>query len=127
MPQNCIKLSIEIETKGRAKENELTTPFTKSVIAIIQSIPPGMVSTYGIVALYANNPYGARQVSRILHSSSRKYKLPWHRVVNRNGRISLPPGGGYELQKRLLEEEGVVFEKGDLIDLDVYLWWPEEK
>jgi methylated-DNA-protein-cysteine methyltransferase-like protein len=61
-------------------------------------------------------------VVRILNSSSEKYDLPWHRIVNRNGQISLPRGNGYELQKELLEKEGVVFGSEDTIDLRKYLW-----
>jgi methylated-DNA-protein-cysteine methyltransferase-like protein len=61
-------------------------------------------------------------VSRILHSSSEKEGLPWHRVINSKGGISLERGRGYELQKTLLEQEGVVFNANDLIDLKKYRW-----
>jgi len=50
--------------------------FTKAVIHTIQSIPKGMVMTYGQIATAAGNPWGARQVSRILHSMSKSYYLP---------------------------------------------------
>lgn len=65
------------------------TPFTERVIHIIQSIPEGKVMTYGGVARAAGSPRGARQVVRILHSMSKKYKLPWHRVINAKGMIAL--------------------------------------
>jgi methylated-DNA-protein-cysteine methyltransferase-like protein len=81
--------------------------------------------TYGIIAAYAGNRGGARQVARILHSSSEKYGLPWHRVVNRNGRISPRSSQGHLLQRRLLEEEGVIFGENGRIDLAVFLWRPE--
>jgi methylated-DNA-protein-cysteine methyltransferase related protein len=96
--------------------------FTKSVIKIIKSLPQGKVSTYGRIALMAGNPTGARQVSRILHSMNRKYDLPWHRVINANGLISLPKGGGYEEQKALLTREGVEFDEKDRVVFDRYLW-----
>jgi methylated-DNA-protein-cysteine methyltransferase related protein len=96
--------------------------FTARVRDIIRSIPPGRVMTYGLVASRAGNRSGARQVARILHSSSDKYDLPWHRVINREGKISLPRGGGYELQKELLEEEGIIFWDNGRIDLEEYLW-----
>ena len=83
----------------------MKSPFTTKVIEIIAAIPAGKVSTYGIIAAHANNRSGARQVARILHSSSAKYDLPWHRVVNRNGQISLKHGHGYENQMRMLLEE----------------------
>ena len=62
--------------------------FTEQVISIISRIPRGRVTTYGLIAVAAGNHCGARQVARILHSSSDKYKLPWHRVVNVKGEIS---------------------------------------
>ena len=96
--------------------------FTRSVIEIIQRIPEGRVCTYGRIGRMAGHPNGARQVVRILHSSSRKHKLAWHRVVNAQGRISLPKGGGYEQQKARLQAEGVVFDDTDRIDMDRFLW-----
>ena len=102
----------------------MTTPFTARVIRIIASIPRGRVSTYGIIAAHANYPQGARQVARILHSSSAKYDLPWHRVINREGRISLRPGAGYERQRSLLEEEGVIFDDSGRVDFTKFLWLP---
>lgn len=102
----------------------MATIFTQRVIDLISRIPEGKVVTYGILASYAGNRSGARQVARILHSSSEKYDLPWHRVINREGKISLPPGRGFERQKALLEEEGVVFINGR-VDLERYLWHPE--
>jgi len=99
--------------------------FTQAAIEIIKRIPKGKITTYGRIALMAGNPNGARQVARILHTSSRKHDLPWHRVVNRDGRVSLPRGNGYERQKDLLEQEGVVFDHRDRIDFQAYLWWPK--
>jgi methylated-DNA-protein-cysteine methyltransferase-like protein len=96
--------------------------FTSQAISLIQRIPRGRVATYGQIADLAGNRRGARMVVRILNSSSEKYDLPWHRIVNRNGQISLPRGNGYELQKELLEKEGVVFGSEDTIDLRKYLW-----
>ena len=98
--------------------------FTSRVKEIIQQIPEGKVLTYGRIAACAGNPRGARQVARILHISSRKNNLPWHRVVNRRGQISLKPSQGYEIQKQLLEEEGILFGGDDTIDFDLFLWDP---
>jgi methylated-DNA-protein-cysteine methyltransferase-like protein len=103
------------------------TPFTRKVRVIIRKIPRGKVATYGQIAACAGNPRAARQVVRILHSSSRKDKLPWHRVINSKGGISLKPGNGYELQKSLLEKEGVIFGLHDFVDLDRFLWSPSPK
>lgn len=72
----------------------------------------------------AGNRRGARQVVRVLHTFGKKEKLPWHRVVNREGKISLPDHNGYDRQKILLEAEGIVFDHQDRIDLRRYLWCP---
>lgn len=101
------------------------TTFTTAVIERIHDIPKGSVSTYGSIAAMAGNPGAARQVARVLHSCSRSEELPWHRVVNREGRISLGTGRGGELQRRLLEAEGVRFDQGGRIDFDRFLWRPE--
>jgi len=101
-----------------------TLSFTRKVKQIIKQIPRGKVATYGQIAAYAGNPRAVRQVVWILNSSSRKDKLPWHRVVNRQGRISLKPNHGYEIQKMLLKKEGVEFDKNDVIDFERYLWTP---
>jgi len=98
--------------------------FTELVVKIIKKIPPGKVTTYGMVAVQAGNWNGARQVVWILHSCSAKYDLPWHRVVNRHGEISFRPSLLYPLQKQLLEEEGVMFNEQGRIDLEKYLWRP---
>jgi methylated-DNA-protein-cysteine methyltransferase-like protein len=98
--------------------------FYQRVVKIIRDIPRGRVATYGQVAEYAGNPRAARQVAYILHSSSEKEALPWHRVINRNGRISLRPGCGYEFQRKLLEEEGIQFDEADCIDLKRFAWLP---
>lgn len=99
--------------------------FTQMVKRIIKMIPPGKVSTYGQIAAYAGDPRGARQVSWILHSSSRKNNLPWHRIINSKGQISLR-GSGHEMQKALLEKEGIRFDEEESVDLNEYLWHPEQ-
>lgn len=98
--------------------------FHERVIAAIKAVPRGKVATYGQIAAFAGSPRAARQVVRILHSSSRKEKLPWHRIINSQGRISLKPGQGFEEQKARLETEGVLFSIDGGIDLTVFLWRP---
>ena len=98
--------------------------FHERTVDVVRSIPAGQVATYGLVAALAGNPRAARQVIRVLHSSSRKERLPWRRVVNREGRISLRPGHGYEMQKELLTCEGITFDENDRIDLSRFLWHP---
>lgn len=100
------------------------SPFTQKVIELIRDIPSGKVATYGGIAAMAGNRRAARQVVRILHTSSRKENLPWHRVINREGKISLAKESGYERQKDLLINEGVQFDQMDRIDLNRHLWTP---
>ena len=94
--------------------------FTERAIRIIQGIPAGHVMTYGQVAAAAGSPRGARQVVRVLHSMSKKYGLPWHRIINVQGEISLTDGD----QRELLEMEGIIFKENGKIDLTVYRWFP---
>jgi methylated-DNA-protein-cysteine methyltransferase-like protein len=98
--------------------------FYDRVVKFIKSIPAGKVATYGQIADYAGNPRAAREVAYILHSSSDKEDLPWQRVINSKGQISMKPGRGYEMQKKMLEDEGVVFEEGDHVDFERFLWQP---
>jgi methylated-DNA-protein-cysteine methyltransferase-like protein len=103
----------------------MSTPFSENIKQIIKSIPRGKVATYGQIAAFAGSPRAARQVVRILHSCSIKDNLPWHRVINGQGKISLKPGQGYESQKRLLKKEGVKFALDGSVDLNQYQWRPE--
>jgi len=98
----------------------------------VATIPRGQVASYGAVARCAGLPRRARLVGHALKVAPPALKLPWHRVVNARGAISLPPGSkAHRTQRRLLEEEGVVFTNGrvDLsnaggLDLDALLWRP---
>ena len=94
------------------------------IIETVKKIPRGKVSTYGNIAAMAGNPRAARQVVRALHTASEKEKLPWYRVVNREGKISLKPGQGYELQKAMLEKEGIKFGLNGAIDMKKHAWEP---
>jgi methylated-DNA-protein-cysteine methyltransferase-like protein len=92
-------------------------PFTERVVEIIKNIPEGKVMTYGQIATLAGSPRGARQVVRVLHSLSEKYKLPWHRVINSKGEISIKDYESHALQKVFLESEGVKFTSNNTINL----------
>lgn len=110
--------------RAQEKSRREPDPFHRRLIKAIKKIPRGKVATYGQIAALAGNPRGARQVAWVLNASSDKEKLPWHRVINRTGKISLPPGRGYELQKQLLKDEGVRFSLADIVDLDRFQWRP---
>ncbi len=106
------------------KADTTGTELSQRIKRIIKRIPRGTVVTYAQVAALAGHPRAVRAVFWILHSSSAKAKLPWQRVINSKGRISLLPGNGYEEQRALLEGEGIVFELGGAIDLGRYQWRP---
>jgi methylated-DNA-protein-cysteine methyltransferase-like protein len=99
-------------------------PFTENVIEIILSIPAGKVATYGQIARLAGSPRAARQVVRALHSMSKKYRLPWHRVINAKGQIALQDDESYNEQRLSLEAEGVEIGLNGVIDLEKYQWKP---
>lgn len=99
------------------------TDFSLRVIATIKKIPRGRVATYGQVAALAGKPHGARGVAWLLHSSSRRHRLPWQRVVGARGRISFPADSKeYFLQRAHLEREGVKFLGNGNIDLGKFAW-----
>jgi methylated-DNA-protein-cysteine methyltransferase-like protein len=104
----------------------LIKSFTQRVVNIIQNIPKGKVATYGQVADLAGNRYAARQVVWILSSQSGLHKLPWHRVINSQGKIGLLDEG-YKEQKKLLLKEGIVFDEKDKISFREFLWKPKLK
>jgi methylated-DNA-protein-cysteine methyltransferase-like protein len=79
---------------------------TRRIIEQILAVPKGKVSGYGIIAMKAGFPNGARQTVRVLHSMSEKHNLPWYRIIRSNGQIALR-GEGRELQITLLRSEGV--------------------
>jgi len=92
--------------------------FVKRVWQVVQGIPRGHVLTYGEVARLAGMNRAARRVSQAMRRAPKGMTLPWHRVVNAQGKISFPEdSSGFRRQKELLENEGIVFLNGK-IDLD---------
>jgi methylated-DNA-protein-cysteine methyltransferase-like protein len=84
---------------------------------VVALIPPGKVSTYGDVAKYAGLPGGARRVGFALKNLPEDTRIPWHRVVNAQGRISLPGGSNAQSrQVKRLEAEGIEFHHGRISD-----------
>ena len=103
---------------------EKQVSFSDRVKQLIADIPSGKVATYGQIAACAGNHRASRQVAWLLHSSSRKANLPWHRVINSRGGISLPIGGGFEQQRMLLDAEGIAVDQKGRVDLKKHLWNP---
>jgi methylated-DNA-protein-cysteine methyltransferase related protein len=93
------------------------------IYAVVRRIPKGRVCTYGRVAALAGNPGAARQVGYALHALPEHTAVPWHRVINAAGRVSLRRGGGAELEQRFrLEAEGVLFDQAGRVPLDRFGW-----
>jgi methylated-DNA-protein-cysteine methyltransferase-like protein len=93
------------------------------IYEIVNRIPRGKVATYGQIACMAGMPGHARQVGYALHSLPGGSEVPWQRVINRKGRISLRAYPSAEhLQRALLEAEGIVFDANETIALEKYQW-----
>lgn len=98
----------------------------QKIYGAVQQIPQGYVATYGDIAALAGLPGHARLVGYALHALSAENDVPWQRVVNAQGGISLGrawPGGEIR-QRRLLEHEGIVFGLDGKIDLKSFRWHP---
>jgi len=97
--------------------------FYQRVYQVVRRVPYGQVVTYGQVAVILGCPCAARAVGYAMHNTPRGQGIPWHRVINARGRISIK-GDVYaaEIQRALLESEGVVFEETDRVDLKKYRW-----
>ena len=98
----------------------------QTIYAIVRRIPAGFVATYGQVARLAGLQGCARQVGYALSALTDKSAVPWHRVVNAQGRISARSGGSPAdmIQRLRLEEEGVCFDERGRIPLDRFQWRP---
>ncbi len=104
--------------------------FNALVWELVRQIPPGQVSTYGKIAGWIPVPegmnlkdyqaWGARWVGGAMAACPDD--VPWQRVINAQGKISLRPGGGQLRQRQLLEDEGVQFDERERIDLARFGW-----
>lgn len=100
--------------------------FKEQVLKKIKGIPSGKVATYGQIAALAGSPRAALMVGRILRYSSESEGLPWQRVINSKGRVSIiNMAYPAQLQAKLLQDEGVKVEMKDgsyYVNLAQYLW-----
>jgi methylated-DNA-protein-cysteine methyltransferase-like protein len=109
---------VSVNQKSRQEIKSEFDMWVKTVWQVVDGIPRGHVLTYGEVARLAGMSRAARRVSQAMRRAPKGMNLPWHRVVNAQGRISFPPDShGFQRQKDLLEGEGVVFLDGK-IDLE---------
>lgn len=105
---------------------KIESKFRKNVLKIVSSIPNGSVTSYGTVATLAGSPNSARVVGGILRSLSiEEDHIPWWRVVNKSGVISINQNlGGVEkiIQREKLESEGIVVSMKDSVNMRKYRW-----
>lgn len=118
----------------------MATSFFDQVYRLVRQIPPGKVTSYGAIARMLGNPHAARTVGWALHSlppsvppsegEERGGDVPWHRVINSQGHISTScQEHGANLQRALLEAEGIEFDEHGYTDWNRFGWnglpWPE--
>lgn len=102
--------------------------FREKVYQLVLRIPSGQVMSYGLVARVLGAGYDARAIGNIMHATPHDARaIPWHRVINSQGRCStagltMPP----DLQQRLLEQEGIAFDERGRCEIVKYLWSPPE-
>src|SRR5665213_956693 len=105
-------------------DDNLPSTFAADVYDWVAQIPYGKVMTYGQIAALIGHPRAARQVGGIAHFGPEK--LPWHRVVNKQGGLAVGYYGGREGQKQALEAEGIKVSSDYTIDVDGLLWYPQQ-
>lgn len=111
-----------------AERRKALSPSYAKIYAVVRRIPRGRVATYGQVAELAGLAGHARQVGYALHALPDSTALPWHRVVNAQGAVSLRSVPGVELQQRvLLEREGISFNARGRIALSQHRWKPARR
>ncbi len=99
------------------------SPAADRIVDAIGSIPAGRVATYGQLAEVAGLPGRARLVGRVLRELPDDSGIPWHRVVNARGEISdRGRPASQRLQRLLLMDEGVVFDRAGRVPLDRFRW-----
>ncbi|MBA3707858.1 MAG: MGMT family protein [Planctomycetes bacterium] len=113
--------------KRRRREPPLRDvhPVYRRIYDVVVAIPRGRVATYGQVAAVAGLPGRARQVGYALHALPLRSRVPWQRVVNSAGMVSIrSEAGGDERQREALAAEGIMFDQRGRIDLHRFGWRP---
>jgi len=99
--------------------------YREKVYEIVRKIPSARVMTYGQIAEILGEGYTARTIGYVMHAADSE-NVPWQRVINSQGKCStdkllLP----HNIQQKILEEEGVIFNEKGKCDLEKYRWFPE--
>lgn len=101
--------------------------FASSVITVVRAIPVGSVATYGDVATWVGRSRAARAVGAVLRGldEASAQEVPWQRVINAQGRISMGATPHRALRQRsILQAEGIRFDRDGSLDLHRYRWAP---
>jgi methylated-DNA-protein-cysteine methyltransferase-like protein len=112
---------LEHQVKPPPPPREIMNPRFEVIWEAVRDIPKGRVSTYGEIATLVGMPGRARLVGTALRNLPESSLVPWYRVLGAGGRISIPNAEGAELQRALLEDEGVEF-RGRRVDLRRFGW-----
>src|SRR5688572_26979840 len=97
--------------------------FQTAVCDIVRKCPRGKVISYGAVAAMAGQPRAARAVGATMRDLPDDSKVPWWRVINSRGEVSMRDiGHGPAIQRKLLEGEGVRFSDAGRVDWEKYGW-----
>lgn len=101
------------------------SPFSQKIIEAVRLVPAGKVASYGQIALYIGAPRAARQVGWTLRQIGAEVNIPWWRVVNQKGRISIEGNlnADRDLQKKLLQAEGIDVDDFQ-VDMEKYRFIP---
>jgi methylated-DNA-protein-cysteine methyltransferase related protein len=112
---------------SKSKDTSTPSPLYEAIYAVVRQIPAGQVATYGQIAELLGLYGRARSVGYALFQVAPGSDIPWQRVINAKGMVSRSPQreGSDDLQRILLEQEGVVFDAEDRIDLKRYRWCPK--
>lgn len=109
--------------KTSAEKAEAADERRQRIWQVILAIPRGRVCSYGMVAKLAGLANGARQTAWALRHLPRDTRIPWFRVINSQGKISMPEGSrGYREQRKRLKAEGVTFNESGRISSKAF-WW----
>lgn len=107
---------------GRVAPRKKPEGIRARIYAAVRRVPRGRVATYGQIAHVAGLPGHARQVGYALAALKASTSVPWHRVLNASGAISLRPFEGGVSQRLLLEQEGIVFDARGRVALQRFAW-----
>jgi methylated-DNA-protein-cysteine methyltransferase related protein len=111
---------------SKSKDQKENSPLYESIYEMVRQIPAGQVATYGQIAEMVGLYGRARVIGYALFRVTPESEVPWQRVINAKGMVSRSPlrQGSDELQRILLEQEGIVFDAQERIDLKQYQWSP---